>query len=55
MNDMNKLVLGVSFYSIKVQFAKRIRIEVHGIILSLQVHIEPHLSVNIILYYKRVS
>lgn len=41
MNDMNKLVLGISFYSIKVQFAKRIRIQVHGIILSLQVHIKP--------------
>lgn len=48
MNDMNKLVLGVSFYSIKIQLAKRIRIEVHGIIY-VQVRIEPRLSVNIIL------
>lgn len=40
MSKMNKLVLGVSFHSIKIQFAKRIRVEVHSITLSLQVHIK---------------
>lgn len=48
---MDELVFGVSLYSIKTQFAKRIRVDVHGIVLSLLVHIKRSLSVNIILYY----
>lgn len=48
---MDELVFGVSLYSIKTQFAKRIRVEVHGIVLSLLVLIKRSLSVNIILYY----
>lgn len=35
MNNMDKLVFGISLYSIQIQFAKWIRVEVHGIILSL--------------------
>lgn len=37
---MDELVFGVSLYSIKIQFAKRIRVEVHGIVLSLLIHIK---------------
>lgn len=47
---MNELVFGVSLYSIKIQFAKRIRVEVHSIVLSLLVHVKS-LTANTILYY----